>query len=84
MTEEERVQRSIAEHVVWCREKRDELTKELAEYRDGILSIGERKAGEPMTQGTITHIALLQRTIDQLGKVVDVYSPPTTKHRPAK
>lgn len=75
MTEEDRVQRSIAEHVLWCREKRDELTKELAQYRDGILSIGERKTGEPMTQGTITHITYLHRTIEQLGRVIAAYSP---------
>ena len=76
MTEEDRVQRSIAEHVLWCREKRDSLTKELIQYRDGILSIGERTVGEPMTQGTITHIAYLQRTIDQLGRVIAAYSAP--------
>ena len=75
MTEEDRVQRSIAEHVLWCREKRDELTKELAQYRDGILSIGERKTGEPMTQGTITHVTYLQRNIEQLGRVIAAYSP---------
>ena len=75
MTEEEHVQRAIAEHVLWCREKRDALTDELAQYRDGILSIGERKVGEPMTQGTITHIRYLQRNIDQLSRVIAAYSP---------
>ena len=76
MTEEDRVQRAIAEHVLWCRKKRDDLTDELARYRDGILSIEERETGEPVTQGTITHIMHLQRTIDQLGKVIAAYSPP--------
>jgi uncharacterized coiled-coil DUF342 family protein len=76
MGEEERIRSSIAEHVQWCREKRDELTKELAQYRDGILSIGERKSGEAMTQRTITHIADLQRTIDQLDQVIAAYAPP--------
>jgi len=76
MTEEERVQAAIAEHVQWCREKRDELTDELAKYRDGLLSIGERKVGGPMTQGTITHIHYLQRTIDQLSRVIAAYSSP--------
>jgi hypothetical protein len=76
MTEEDRVQRAIVEHVLWCREKRGALMDELAQYRDGILSIGERKVGEPMTQGTITHITYLQRTIDQLGRVIAAYSPP--------
>jgi hypothetical protein len=76
MSEEDRVQRAIAEHVQWCREKRDALTEELAQYRDGTLSIGERKTGEPVTRGTITHIMYLQRTIDQLGKVIAAYSPP--------
>ena len=75
MTEEDRVQRAIAEHVLWCREKRDALTDELAQYRDGTFSIGERKVGEPITQGTITHINYLRRTIDQLGRVITAYSP---------
>ena len=76
MTEEDRVQSAIAEHILWCREKRDALTEELAQYRDGILSIGERKIGEPMTQGTITHIKYIQRTIDQLGQVIAAYTGP--------
>lgn len=75
MTEEDRVQKAIAEHVLWCREKRDARTEELAQYRDGILSIGARKIGEPATQGTITHITHLQRTIEQLGRVIAAYSP---------
>ena len=75
MTEEDRVQRAIAEHVLWCREKRDALQKELAQYRDGILSIGERKIGEPMTQGTLTHLHYLQRNIEQLSRVITAYSP---------
>ena len=77
MTEEDRVQKAIAEHVLWCRDKRDALTEELAQYRDGVLSIGERKVGEPVTQGTITHIMYLRRTIDQLGQVIAAYSTPS-------
>src|SRR5450755_1593447 len=76
MSEEDRVQRAIAEHVLWCRDRRDALTEELAQYRDGILSIGERKIGEPMTQGTITHMKYIQRTIDQLGQVIAAYTGP--------
>ena len=76
MTEEDRVQRSIAEHILWCREKRDELAKELAQYRSGELSVGERKIGESMTQGTKTHIMYLQRNINQLDRVLAAYSPP--------
>ena len=76
MTEEDRVQRAIAEHVLWCREKCDALTEELAQYRDGILSIGERKTGEPVTQGTLTHMHYLQRNIEQLERVIAAYSPP--------
>lgn len=74
---EDRVQRPIAEQVLWCRDKRDSLRRELDPYRAGTLSIGERKIGEPMTQGTMTHIAYLQRTIDQLDRVIAAYSPPS-------
>jgi hypothetical protein len=70
------VQRSIAEHVLWCRDKRDSLIDELAHYRDVTLSVGERKIGEPMTQGSITHIAYLHHTIDDLSRVIAAYSPP--------
>jgi len=50
---------------------RDALTKELAQCRDGILSTGERKIGEPMTQ----HIRDLQRIINQLSRLIAVCSP---------
>ena len=70
------VQRSIAEHVLWCREELDRLSDELARYRDGTLSVGERKIGEPVTQGTITHTMYLQHTIADLSRVIAAYSPP--------
>jgi hypothetical protein len=83
MTAEDLGQRSIAEHVLWCGDKRDALAKELVQYQSGALSIGIRKAGEPVTQGTLTHIIYLQRTIEQLGRVIAAYSPPNdqTAHR---
>jgi len=61
---------------LWCREKRDALTEECTKYRDGILSVGQRKIGESMTQGTITHIAYLTSTIEQLNRVIAAYLPP--------
>ena len=74
MSKDDGVQRSIADHVQWCRDKRDSLANELSQYRDGSLSIGQRKLGEPATQGTITHIKYLDRTIEQLDRVIAAYS----------
>ena len=79
MNAEDLGQRSIAAHILWCRDKRDALTKELAQYQLGALSIGTRKAGEPVTQGTATHVSYLQRTIEQLGRVIVAYSPPNNQ-----
>jgi hypothetical protein len=83
MREEDTVQRAIVEHVLWCREKSDALVKELDQYQSGTLSIGARKIGEPVTQGTLTHIIYLKRNIEQLGSVIAAYSPPIdqTAHR---
>lgn len=77
MTEEDRIQRSIAEHVLWCREERDRLAKEIDLYRSGALSIGKPMIGEIATQGTLTHIAFLERAIQQLDRVIAAYSPPS-------
>jgi hypothetical protein len=76
MNTEDLGQGSIAEHVLWCADKRHALAKELVQYRSGALSIGTRRVGEPVTQGTLTHVLYLQRTIEQLGRVVAAYSPP--------
>jgi len=75
MREEDTVQRAIAEHVIWCRDKRDALASELVQYQSGALSIGTRKIGEPVTQGTQTHIIYLQMNLEQLGRVIAAYSP---------
>ena len=69
-------QRSVEEHVLWCRGERDRLTHELGQYQNGALSIGTRKTGEPVTQGSLTHVSYLHRTIEQLGRVIAAYSPP--------
>ena len=69
-------QRSVEEHVLWCRDERDRLTHELGQYQKGTLSIGTRKTGEQFTQGSVTHVSYLQRTIEQLGRVIAAYSPP--------
>jgi hypothetical protein len=76
MNAEDLGQRSIADHILWCRDKRDALANELAQYQSGALSIGTRKTGEAVTQGTVTHVSYLQRTIEQLGRVIAAYSPP--------
>jgi len=68
--------RPVEEHVLWCRGERDRLTHELGQYQTGSLSIGARKTGEPVTQGSVTHVSYLQRTIEQLGRVIAAYSPP--------
>ena len=69
-------QRSIAEHVEWCRGERDSRARELAKYEARMLSIGDPKPGEYQTMGTITHIAFLKRTIGQLERIIAAYSAP--------
>jgi hypothetical protein len=63
MTEEDRARRSVAEHVQWCREERDRLAAELADYEAGTKSIGQPDIGESMTRGSLTQIAYLRRSI---------------------
>jgi len=70
------VRASIGERLFLYRQRRDALLRDLAKYRDGVLSIGERKIGEPMTLGTLTHIMYLQRMSDDLSRVIAAYSPP--------
>jgi hypothetical protein len=76
MTEEERVQRSVAEHVLWCSAERERLKEELGQFESGAKSIGAPKPGEVRTTGSMTHILYLQRTIEQLGRVISAYSAP--------
>ena len=76
MKDEDGVQKSVAEHVLWCRRERDRLAHELDQFQKGFLSVGERKIGAPVTQGTLTHVAFLQRNIGQLDRVIAAYSPP--------
>ncbi len=76
MTEEDRVQRSVAEHVLWCRAERERLKEELAQYEAGTKGIGTPKPGEVRTTGSMTHILYLQRTIEQFGRVISAYSAP--------
>ncbi len=75
MNDNDGSQRPVEEHILWCRGERDRLNHELGQYQKGILSIGEQKIGEPITKGTITHVAYLTRTIEQLGRVIASYSP---------
>ena len=72
-TEENRAQRSVAEHVEWCREERDRLAAELAEFEAGAKSLGEPQADESMSRGSLTRIAYLRRNIEQLGRVIGAY-----------
>ena len=66
---------SIAEDVMCYRERRGSLISELGRYQSGALSIGDRKVGEPVTQGTITHITYLQHAIKKLDRVIGAYAP---------
>jgi hypothetical protein len=68
--EDGRAQRSLTEHVRWCREERDKLVAELAKFEAGTMSIGEPEPGEAMTRGSLTQIAFLQRHIEQLDRVI--------------
>ncbi len=73
MTDEDRAQRSVAEHVEWCREERARLTAELAEFEAGTRSLGEPDTGEAMSRGSLTQIAFLRRSIGQLGRVIGAH-----------
>jgi hypothetical protein len=75
MNDNDEVEKSVSEHVIWCRGERDRLAHELDQYQKGFLSIGEQKIGAPVTQGTITHVAYLQRNIGQLDRVIAAYAP---------
>lgn len=70
------VRDSVTEHICWCREERDRLAKSLVYYQTGILSVGERRIGEPMTHGTATHIMFLRRRIEQLDNVIAAHAGP--------
>ena len=78
MTEEDRLQRSVAEHVLWCQEERERLKAELGQFESGTKSVGAPLPGEIRTTGSTTHILYLhlQRTIEQLGRVISAYSAP--------
>jgi hypothetical protein len=76
VTEEDRADRSFVEHILWCRAERETLAKELEQYHDGSLCIGEPGVGGSMTQGTRTHIMYLEKTIAELSRVIAAYSPP--------
>src|SRR5579864_442517 len=67
-------QRQIEEHILWCRGERDRLSHELGQYQKSILSTGTRKTGEPVPQATATRIGYLERTIEQLGRVIAAYA----------
>ena len=45
----------------------------LGAYQAGNLSVGQPKIGELVAQGKITHIAYLQRAIEQLGRVIGAF-----------
>ena len=74
MVEQNRVQRSIAEHILWCREERERLATELAQFEAGTRSIGARGPGEPVTQGSLTRIAFLRRAIEELDAVIRAFA----------
>jgi hypothetical protein len=76
MTEEGRLQRSVAEHVLWCEDERERLKLELVQFASGTKSVGVPCPGEIRTTGSATHILYLQRTIEQLGRVISAYSAP--------
>lgn len=69
------IRRFDVEHIQWCREERARLGESLVRYQDGTLSIGEGAPGKPMTQGSLTHIMYLQRTMQQLSEVIAAFEP---------
>lgn len=76
MPDQDSIQRLIAEHVLWCREERDRLTSELALYKSVALSIGRTKVVEAFAHGGTTRISELQRTIEELDRVIECCSAP--------
>ena len=80
MIEEEPPQGPLADRVLWCRERRVALAKELAQYFDGTLSVGTPKAGGEMTLGSRTHILFLEMEIEQLDRTINSFSPSPDAH----
>ena len=70
-------QRQIEEHVLWCRGERDRMSRELEQCQKSILSTGTRKTGKPVPEATMTRIGYLERTIEQLGRVIAAYALPS-------
>jgi hypothetical protein len=70
MSNDERIEKSVAEHITWCKGERARLMNELEQFESGIRSIGTPRQGEKFTLGSLTHIAFLQREIDQLEQVI--------------
>ena len=73
MIDDERSKRSVAEHVLWCREERDKLAEELRQFEAGTKTIGTLEPGESMTRGSLTRIAYLRRNIEQLNRVIRAF-----------
>jgi len=65
-------------HVNWCREERERVRKELAEYESGACVVGEPTIGASgPSQGTITHVTYLKTVIADLTRVIDAFDNPT-------
>ena len=77
MNDNDGIQKQVEEYILWCHGECDRLTHEIGQYQNGTLSIGTRKTGEPLTQGTVTHISDLELTIEQLSGVIATHLPPT-------
>jgi len=73
MAENDAAERSIAEHILWCCEERARFADELAQFEAGTKSIGTPSSGESMTRGSLTRIAYLRRSIEQLDRVIRAF-----------
>ncbi|HUO89538.1 MAG TPA: hypothetical protein VMU08_10215 [Rhizomicrobium sp.] len=72
---------AIADHIQWCRGERDRLREALAAHRAGTRIDGEPQ-NEIAKLGTITHVMCLEKTIRDLGRVIDAFSPPASDQPP--
>lgn len=67
---------ATAAHVQWCKEERERVREELVAFESGARVVGDPQiGGTGPSQGTLTHILYLKKTIEDLTRVIDSFAP---------
>ena len=69
----------LDDHVVWCREERASMTRELIKYRERTVRPTDRKGRTALTRGQATHVAYLKSAIGHLDKFIAARSPRSSR-----